>query len=795
MIGQNSKAGNFGKAIKDVSLLELFSGNDLVIPEIQREYVWGDKKIGRRVLGNFFDDFIGCVRKFKENEDEFSKKTKEIRQRLEKFLGDSGYANTDDVSLSTFSDGIAQSQMSACGKRLDSRIGFVYAYVPGYARGGLERRLPAYLIDGQQRVTTLFLIWLYLAKKSGRIAEFNSVQHRDGTRAFDFKVRPLTHIFVDQLVKNVVETDFDFSAIEDATWFLSDYGHDVSVMSMVNALKVWDDTWRASDLDAGIAYEYLTNHVSLWLFVMNETAQGEQLYITMNGRGKNLSEDEIIRAKVFRDAVASGKKATDVGHLFEAMTDFFWTHRVRGELSTDKGMRKFFRWVYLLERYEHEPDQAKRQQFAAALTNGHEKDEMVFELDEKMFGPDRITFNHISATFTGLITLYSNDSQAKDFLRKSMLEDSDRAGTFQQDCFVILPLLHWMNKLQATGDSGSADPAKLPSQKDIAMFARYLRKVASKNDVKRNPAQAVPSAIALAEKFAEFKDGDLLDFLSAETTQKAGFLQMVYPEEEVKKAKCLLSVRADDRGREDDKKLFEKFKDLLDDVEEYKSSRFEHDYQISAFLGMHVEWEKCEWNQTLLEEYTCAFNRFKTFWERPNSLQKFRLLVAPCIEGYFETSWKLFPYDLVQIFGNIGAIKKIVNFEKRVVVLKSAEAAFKESEREFLKAHWNWREFETNPRVLCALALIVHRLAGGDFEESWTKVQFEHKYFDNKDLIESPEFRAVGKSEFYFWFMDANDQRWRYSRAIEKYLLRCHKKTADEADELVQEFLKTDECQ
>lgn len=755
MTGQINNERNLGKCIKEATLLELFSGNDLVIPEIQREYVWGDCKIGRRVLASFFGDFIGCVKKFKENEDE----------------------------------------SSARNKRLDSRIGFVYAYVPGYAMNG-ERRLTAYLIDGQQRVTTFFLMWLHLAKKSGRIAEFASIQQRNGIRAFDFKVRPLTHMFVDQLVKSVVdESDFDFSAIEDATWFLSDYRHDVSIMSMVNALKVWDGTWRASDLDADIAYKYLTNHVSLWLFVMNETAQGEQLYITMNGRGRNLSEDEIIRAKVFRDAVASGEHvATDVGCLFEAMTDFFWTHRVKGELNSDKGMRKFFRWGYLIERYQNELDQEGRPEFSAALTNERAQEGKGFELEETMFGQGeetnagRITFTLIKNTFENLKRLYDPDLQVSKFLRGSVLEDSDVAGSFQQDCFVLLPLLHWLNKLQRQPDSD-----------DVRQFARYLRKMASKNDVQRRPAQAVPSALKLAEMFAEFKDknpnGDLLDFLSAETTRKAKLSQMVYPEEEATKAKCLLSVRDSDRNREEGKKLFEKYKGLLGEVEEYKSNCFENDYQISGFLGIHIEWEKCEWNQTLIDEYTCAFNCFKKFWGRPNSLQKFRLLVAPCIEGYFETRLKLFPYDLVRIFGNTDAIKKIVNFEKRVVVLKSVDAAFKESEREFLKAHWNWREFETNPRVLCALALIVHRLAGGQFNDSWTKVQFEHNYFDNKDSIKNPKFRAVGKSGFYFWFMDVNDQKWRYSRATEGRLLDCHKKMADEADNLVQKFLETDECQ
>lgn len=103
------------------------------------------------------------------------------------------------------------------------------------------------------------------------------------------------------------------------------------------------------------------------------------------------------------------------------------------------------------------------------------------------------------------------------------------------------------------------------------------------------------------------------------------------------------------------------------------------------------------------------------------------------------------------------------------------------------------RDDEKDPRVLCALALIVHRLAGGQFNADWTKVQFEHKYYENKKFIEHPEVRPVGKSGLYFWFLDAKDQRWRHVRATESYLLRCHKITVDEANELVKKFLsKTD---
>ena len=787
---------NMGKVINEVSLLELFRSNNLVIPEIQREYVWGDKKIGKRVLDGFLRDFLKSVQRFANAREVLVQKSDKLKEQVRQFLVESGYGNVKDERLAAFSDGVTCDENSNEGIMLNSKVGFVYAYIPGFAKDGVERILPAYLIDGQQRVTTFFLIWLHLASKANEKASFkDSIRYGSPSLAFDFKVRPLTHEFLNQLVKEVIESDtFDFSNITDATWFLSDYRHDVSVMSMVNALESWDSVWSKSHLDAGVAYEYLTRHVTFWLFVMNETVQGERLYITMNGRGKNLSEDEIIRAKVFRDAVMGSPQhtATEVGSLFEKMTDFFWTHRVTGELTADKGMKKFFRWVHLLERFEAERNVQGMPEFSAALRNDG-KDGKWFELDEKMFGLDeetgatRITFELIKSTFDSLKILYRSDSPTQPYLRPSVLEADDRSDAFQQDCFVLLPLLHWRNKVQHKMESRVIDLA-------LAQLARYLRKMATKEDVSRAPAEAVPNALKLADAFIQFNSGDFLGFLGADSTANAKLSVMVFPDEEPAKANRLLSVRMNDNEHDGNGKLFKKYEALLAEMEYFKSSEFSSkcDYRIASFLGLNKDWKSVEWNAALYEEYQTAFTRFKKFWTDRNPLRRVSFLVAPEMDGYYETNMKLFPYGLVSMMGDTDTIKKIVAFENAVNQYE-ADAAFDAYEREFLRNHWKTRDDEKDPRVLCALALIVHRLAGGQFNADWTKVQFEHKYYENKKFIENPEVRPVGKSGLYFWFLDAKDQRWRYVRATESYLLRCHKITADEANELVKKFLsKTD---
>ena len=89
-----------------LSVRDILSTQDIVIPEIQREYVWGNNK-----------------------------------QLLEQFIRDITTAGTD------------------------INVGFLYSYMPEQASHST-----CFLIDGQQRFTTLVLILYYLSIKEKRQA-------------------------------------------------------------------------------------------------------------------------------------------------------------------------------------------------------------------------------------------------------------------------------------------------------------------------------------------------------------------------------------------------------------------------------------------------------------------------------------------------------------------------------------------------------------------------------------------------------------------------------------------------
>ena len=111
--------------LREENLLSLFSLNRLIVPEIQREYVWGNNT---DVLTQFLND---------------------IRAKAE--------------PCSVCHHVHAAKSMN---------VGFLYSYKPNYVKRSYERILDEYLIDGQQRITTLFLLLLYRASVEDRLSDF-----------------------------------------------------------------------------------------------------------------------------------------------------------------------------------------------------------------------------------------------------------------------------------------------------------------------------------------------------------------------------------------------------------------------------------------------------------------------------------------------------------------------------------------------------------------------------------------------------------------------------------------------
>ena len=178
------------------------------------------------------------------------------------------------------------------GDETDS-IGLDFVY--GGVEDGTLRPL-----DGQQRLTTLFLLHWYVASRSGNLAD------GDGWRHFSYATRQSARMFCESLVAHPLPegaTPADW--ITDQPWYLFLWRHDPTIQSMLVMLDAIHDRFKV--VDATRAWARLTDHEhpAVWFLLLplsglgstgSDNMRAEDLYIKMNSRGKPLTEFENFKA-------------------------------------------------------------------------------------------------------------------------------------------------------------------------------------------------------------------------------------------------------------------------------------------------------------------------------------------------------------------------------------------------------------------------------------------------------------------------------------------------------------------
>jgi len=200
-------------------------------------------------------------------------------------------------------------------------------------------------LDGQQRLTTLFLLHWYLAYRA------NPMEQEQGWKQFSYATRASARMFCERLVEcrqsppNVGQLS---SWIVDQSWYLYPWRHDPTIQSMLVMLDAINE--RFVKADCGAAWERLVDTknpaVSFHLLPMEEMGLSEELYIKMNSRGKPLTDFENFKArfeKMLDDPFPdiSGKFADKVDGEW---ADLLWPYRC-GNNIVDEEFMNYFRFV------------------------------------------------------------------------------------------------------------------------------------------------------------------------------------------------------------------------------------------------------------------------------------------------------------------------------------------------------------------------------------------------------------------------------------------------------------------
>ncbi|MCQ2216607.1 MAG: DUF262 domain-containing protein [Bacteroidales bacterium] len=144
-------------------------------------------------------------------------------------------------------------------------------------------------IDGQQRLTTLFLLILYQAK--------TNKQDIDLLKKFSYDTRRAARDFVKAIVDKNWNIDSNKSisySLKKSNWFMDYWQYDPTVDSMLRMLDAIHDK---QNVDQNTQYPDLKK-IKFYFFDMQAHGLDENLYLKMNSRGKPLTPFENLKANI-----------------------------------------------------------------------------------------------------------------------------------------------------------------------------------------------------------------------------------------------------------------------------------------------------------------------------------------------------------------------------------------------------------------------------------------------------------------------------------------------------------------
>lgn len=184
-------------------------------------------------------------------------------------------------------------------------------------------------LDGQQRLTTLFLLHWYAAKK-----EDVSEEECEFLGKFSYETRYSARYFCAELVKFQPSFKSKISSeIINQAWFPLDWKKDPTISSMLVMLDAIDEQFKEV---TDIWNKLKDRAITFYFLPIKDMGLTDELYIKMNSRGKPLTLFEHFKAELEREIRTldekTGNKNADriVAKIDKAWTDLLWRYRNGG---------------------------------------------------------------------------------------------------------------------------------------------------------------------------------------------------------------------------------------------------------------------------------------------------------------------------------------------------------------------------------------------------------------------------------------------------------------------------------
>lgn len=424
------------------TLSDLFScERRIIIPDLQRDYCWGV-----------------------DLNEATKKKTDLVAEFLKKLL--------------EYSDN--------CSGKFN--IGIVYGY-----------ESPAnhiQLCDGQQRITTLFLIVGMINRRLGdnRFSNFLAIetpaekslrepylQYAIRESSLYFLRDLLNYVFI---VQNPSKDSSIGETIKQSDWYFRDYDFDPSVQSMIGALVSIE--YELSHLDECMLDSlghFLLDRLSFMYYNLENRSNGEETFVVINTTGEPLSPTENLKPLVIGSLINKGNDG--IASEWEEIEAWFWKNRANGNDTADAGFNEFLRWVVILY-------------YSGAITHAEiSKDEArvrdIFESEKFEFPVGKISFRDVRKCW-GIVKFLSDEWNHRSDFNRNWLSPEGGAAIDDIDCLRLLPIIAWLLKksepVSVCGDS-----------RNFLRMHRFIENVARLGNVTRTAKEILCDAISLAVNY------------------------------------------------------------------------------------------------------------------------------------------------------------------------------------------------------------------------------------------------------------------------------------------------------
>ena len=184
------------------------------------------------------------------------------------------------------------------------KLDFIYGTLQRIS--GDTRFLP---LDGQQRLTTLFLLHWYIIKKEIPEDADDEILYKTLLSKFSYETRDTSRRFFAELINFSPAVDSIVKEISESYWFSDHFKLDPTVSGVLNTLETIEGFYKKSDKKGELMKALLKGCIVFYVLPMDRFKLTDDLYIKLNARGKILSSFENFKA----DFVGFIKKQIEFG--------------------------------------------------------------------------------------------------------------------------------------------------------------------------------------------------------------------------------------------------------------------------------------------------------------------------------------------------------------------------------------------------------------------------------------------------------------------------------------------------